>query len=212
MLSGEYARVVLSLKNKISEWKLVRGGLALTPVEAGFDVLIVSMQPIGFLSERKWTFTAPVTLSEPVENLADTYRVLKAMECEVKVGGLLKRRYKFVESSVRRALFPTLAFDDRLARYLESSGEVMALLRKASPDELYVNTYYELEPGRSAIQCILESYRNPSKLGWLIVASKGPGVELLLPRVVRSMFELLDSMARHLREFTRELIAKGNSF
>lgn len=210
MLSEDYARVVNSLRERVREWRIARGGVVLVPTHANFDLLIVGKRPLGYSSDFKWTFTAPVVIEWPPRKLVDAYRRLKAMECELHIEGIFKRRYSFVESSVKKALFPGIGFDDRLAESLEESRELAELLRKASPDELYISTYYELKPGRSAVECLIESFERPEKLGWLITASRGPEAELILPLAARRMYDLFDLLAYNLRKLTPLLLEEGS--
>ncbi|RLF06909.1 MAG: hypothetical protein DRK00_00250 [Thermoprotei archaeon] len=209
MLSEDYARVINSLKGRVREWKIAAGGIVLTPTRANFDLLIVGKRPLGYSSDFKWTFTASVVIEWPPNELAKAYRRLKAMECELHVEGIFRRRYSFVESAIRRALFPSIKFDDRLARSLEGSQVLNEALRRASPDELYITTYYELKPGKSIMECLFESFNKPEKLGWLVTASKGPEADILLPRVTRTMYDLLDSLAYHLRKLTPLLLKEA---
>ncbi|RLE88107.1 MAG: hypothetical protein DRJ96_04490 [Thermoprotei archaeon] len=209
MLTEDYARIINSLKGRVKEWKIALGGVVLIPLHAGFDLLIVGKRPLGYSSDFKWTFTASVIIKWPPSKIAEAYRRLKAMECELRVEGFFRRRYSFVESTVRRALFPSMKFDKRLAKSLEESHELADLLRRASPDELYISTYYELKPGKSVVECLFESFSRPEKLGWLITASKGPEADLILPRVARAMYDLLDQLAHHLRRLTPLLLEEG---
>jgi len=205
MFPEEYARVILPLKEKIREWQLASTGVILKPVAAGFDLMVVARQPLGFSSDYKWVFTASVIVEWPADRLEEAYRRAKMMECEAEFRGLIRRRYSLVESSVKKSVFRGSPFDDRLARGLEDAG-IVKLLEKASPDEFSVNTYYDLKPGKSALESMLEAFSRPSKLGWLVTASKGPIAELIFPRVARSMYMLLDETSHALRRLTPALL------
>jgi len=205
MFPEEYARILLSLKDKIREWRLTTGGIALEPVNANFDLLVVGRQALGFSSDYKWVFTAPIVIDWPEEKLVEAYRRIKMMECEAEAKGVIRRTYLLVESSIKRSIFHGLPFDDRLAKSLQEAG-LINLIKEASPDEFIISAYYELKPEKSFVECMLEAYMKPPKLGWLVTATKGPIAEIIFPRVARRMFKLLDETAFQLRRLTPRLL------
>ena len=206
MFEDNFLRLTRIFREEAKEWKIVGNGIIIIPKDANFDMLVISMSPISFSSDFKWVFTAPVTIGYS-GNVAEAYAKIKSMECSVEVRGLLRREYRFVENPLRRVLFGSLPFDGRLVDALNEDEEVQELLRRSSPDELHVTCYYELLPGRSQIESIVEYFRNPTKLGWLLTASKASYVEPVLPAAFKNMFRLLDALGSRLRAYTIRLLS-----
>jgi hypothetical protein len=208
MFEDNFLRLVKIFKDEAKEWKMIGNGLVIVPKNAHFDVLAISIAPISFSPDFKWVFTAPVTIGYSGD-VTKAYARLKSMECSVEVRGLLRREYRFVENPLRRLLFGGIPFDGRLAAALNEDEEVRALLGKASPDELHVACYYELLPGRSQVESMVEYFRNPTKLGWLVTASKGSYIEPVLPAAFKNMYRLLNTLALRLKTLTTELLHSG---
>ena len=205
MFYDETARIVNAFKGLLKEWKIVEGGVLLIPQNANFDPFVVAKRPLGFSSDFKWVFSAPVTFSYSKGDPTLMHMKMKSLECSMEIRGLIRREYKFVENPLRKALFPFIPFDGGLAETLNADSRVRELLKKASPEELQVTCYYELLPGRSQVESMIEYSRRPEKLGWLITASKASYVEPVLPLVFRNMFYLFDAIGQLLKTFTSEL-------
>jgi len=206
MFHDEIARIVNVFKGLLKEWRIVESGVLLIPQNANFDAFAVAKYPIGFSSDFKWIFSAPVTFDYSKGDPTSMYMKMKSLECSMEVRGLIRREFKFVENPLRKALFPFIPFDSSLAEAINADGRVRELLRKASPEELQVTCYYELLPGRSQVESMIEYSRRPEKLGWLITASKASYVEPVLPIVFRNMFYLFDAIGQLLKTFTSELL------
>jgi len=205
MFEDNFIRLTKIFENAIKEWKLIGNGIMIVPKNASFDALIISLLPVGFSSDYKWVFTTPITL-DYFGDLAKAYARIKSLECSVEVKGFLRRGYKFVENPIRYVLFGNIPFDGRLAAALNEDSEIMMLLGKASPEELHVTSYYELQPGRSQIESMIEYFKNPKKIGWLVTASKASYIEPVLPIAFKNMYRLMDALAVRLKDYTARIL------
>jgi len=205
MFEDNFIRLTKIFEDLIKEWKLIGNGIMIIPKNANFDALIISLLPVGFSSDYKWIFTTPITFGYSGD-LAKAYARIKSLECSVEVKGLLRREYMFVENPTRNLFFSNIPFDGGLAAALNEDAEIKVLLGKASPEELHITCYYELQPGRSQVESMLEYFRNPKKIGWLVTASKASYIEPVLPLAFRNMYRLLDALAIRLKSYTARIL------
>jgi hypothetical protein len=205
MFEDNFIRLTRIFEDVTKEWKLISNGIMIVPKNASFDALVISLLPLGFSSDYKWVFTTPITFGYSGD-AARAYRKIKSLECSVEVKGLLRREYKFVENPVRKMFFSIIPFDEGLAKALNNDREIKTLLGKALPEELHITCYYELLPGRSQVESMIEFFRNPTKIGWLVTASKASYIEPVLPAAFRNMYRLLDALAIRLKSYTARIL------
>lgn len=199
--------IVACLRDRLKDWRSAGEGVALFPKEASFDVMYVVRRRLSFFLsfDYKWDFSTHILVFDEGDMDDDRralYRRLKGMECELEWKGMILRRPRFKSYSKLRRMVPMAKPSAVLIELLNGNERLMKAISASKLDEIYVNTYYEAPGGVSPARGILEFYNNPSKVGWIIRATKGPGGEFRFKRTVNEIFNVFDILSKELRLFT----------
>ncbi len=203
---SEIETIKLSLKDKIAEVLPDREGWVLVLREGNIGSIKIAKNLIGLSLDWEWHFVAPVIIYEEVDQRrVRLYRELKQREAQIERRGWLRYSYRWITGDTLRKVFPHLTPVPDLIERLNSDGRLRDLLRRSVIDELYINTYFTLDPGSDPNESIRRHYESPEKVGWLITAIKGPGSEWRFASIVRRIYELIDYLAGVLVDHAREV-------
>ncbi len=203
---SEIETIKLSLRDKIAEVLPDREGWVLVLRKGNIGSIKIAKSLIGLSLDWEWHFVAPVIIYEEVDQRrVRLYRELKQREAQIDRRGWLRYSYRWITGDTLRKVFPHLTPAPDLVERLNSDGRLRDLLRRSVIDELYINTYFTLDPGSDPNESIRRHYENPEKVGWLITAIKGPGSEWRFASIVRRIYELLDYLAGVLVDYAREV-------
>jgi hypothetical protein len=203
---SEIETIKLSLRDKIAEVLPDREGWVLVLREGNIGSIKIAKNLIGLSLDWEWHFVAPVIVYEEVDQRrVRLYRELKQREAQVERRGWLRYSYRWITGDTLTKVFPHLTPVTDLVERLNSDGRLRDLLRRSVIDELYINTYFTMDPGSDPNESIKRHYESPEKVGWLITAIKGPGSEWRFASIVRRIYELLDYLAGVLVDYTHEV-------
>jgi hypothetical protein len=182
--------------------------------------LTFKSKPIGILGfgETKWSVTAVneiIGRDQMNNEMADLYRRLRGMECEVDVKGVITKRVIFRPSGSLTELkpyIPTLQVSDRLCKILEDNTEIIELIKTIRPDEMSIGLHSIPEmlqipsepstPIDPVIQQTVHYFNNPTSITWIITLStlfqELPFVQRKADSVIELFNEIFQTIKREL--------------
>jgi len=203
------------LEDYISDWKEVEGGILLFPKDHfHFNKLFVRSRFI--FMDRVFDFLG-MTEMVPKERMNKDsrrlHRSLVELGCELSWSGTILRKPYFKNYSTLNTLqkhIPSLRISDKLVNELNESNSVMELVRRTSPDELYVTLssfmqpLYPVEPNFDLIKALLRCYHNPIEVAWVTSLNKSISRTLGYKEGFINIFKLIDSISEVLLKISQE--------
>lgn len=208
MLSPRTPLEVKILKDYIKDWKESRGGILLFPKDhLHFDMLLLQNRFVLF--DRLLDSSGIIELVPEEKMDQDSislYQAMVELQCELSWAGFLKRTpyFRSYDGIARlKGHIPSLNVNSKLTDTLNSSDDVLGLLREIRPRDLYVilSTFtYPLRSEDDPIRSHVSSYHNPAEITWVISMSiAGSRLGGHKKRLV-NMCRLVDSIAEVILE------------
>jgi len=191
------------LEDYIKDWKESRGGILLFPKDhLHFDMLLLQNRFVLFDRLLDSSGTIELVPEEKMdEDSKRLYQVMVELQCELSWAGFLKRTpyFRSYEGIARlKRYIPGLNVNNKLTDTLNSSDDVLGLLQKIRPRDLYVilSTFtYPLGSEDNPVRSHVSSYHNPPEIAWVISMSiSGSRLGGHKKRLV-NMCKLLDAVA-----------------
>jgi len=209
--------VVDVIADKVLERK-VKGGMAYVRLKnSPLNEIYIRSQPISFSLDVKHSFLGIVKIVPSIESDEDRelYRTLKGMECSLMYQGLLRRRPFFdnrKELNDLRQVISSITISNILVDTLNSDTRLFELIKNIRPSELNVilkSIHEEFLPFIISKEYLIKAeakfYEDPSEITWYITMThmlmRGPRFK----KTVRGIFEILEIIAKHLREVTESV-------
>ena len=207
--------IVSYLGSLVRKWE-ARGSEIIIDLSSKISRIAFYIKPIGFgFGEHEAVFVGFYTVVPPEsmdENKSELYRRLKPLECELKWGGLIKRKpywKPFVGLEILRKRIG-LKPDSLLSDTLMADPEINRLLKKVKPEEAWV----ALDSGVSHIaggvedteSAAVEYLRNPEEVKFVMYVSKLCEVAMIskedtidILRLMLRIAETIDGIVEGLR-------------
>jgi len=177
-----------------------------------FDKLLLQSRYLLF--DNLFDFSGIIEII-PEEKMNDDfkrlYQVMVELQCELSWGGFLKRKpyFKSYEGITKlREHISNLSVNEKLINILNSSNDVLRLIRKIRPYELFVilsNFLIPLGFEDNPIQAHAKYYYNPSEIIWVISISIGGSRLGGYKKRFINVCELMDSIARIILKVTNSI-------
>ncbi len=175
---------VKMLEEYISDWRNLDGGILLIP-KRGLHFNQLFLRSRWFFMDRVFDFSAIIRVISKRrmnEGYRPLHNSLAELSCELHWSGLIRKRPHFRSYALLDIIqdrVPAISPNSELIDALSSSDTVMEMLRRVSPDRLYITlssfTTPQLSPTRHRdvlIKMLIDRYQNPEEITWVISMSK----------------------------------------
>jgi len=201
------------LKDYIKDWKKIYGGILMSPKDhLHFDKLLLQSRYLLF--DNLFDFSGIIEIISE-EKMSDDfkrlYQILVELQCELSWEGFLKRKPYFKSYGGITKLkehISNIGVNKKLINMLNSSNDVLRLIRKIRPYELFVilsNFIIPLGFEDNPIQAHAQNYYNPSEIVWVIsISINGSRLGGYKKRFI-NVCELMESIARIVLKVTNSI-------
>jgi len=199
------------LEDRIQQWEKTKYGLLVYPKKKSFDRLVVSSRGIGGF-EVAHVFLSIIEIvlqGKTTEKEKNLYQVLKGYECELYMGGILRREAKFKSTQVLQSVLE-LHPNPELAMVLNADEAVMRMVKVTKPDELRILLFSPFEPYKQSSREMSETSfcEDPRSMSWACLLTKYVAKGRSFKKNICEIYDLLDMIAGVVLKFTEELSTK----
>lgn len=175
---------VKMLEDYITNWEKMDGEIIFFPKKhLHFDKLFLRSR-YAFM-DRVFDFSGVIELvpeQRMNEDSKHLHNSLMELSCDLSGTGFFKRKPRFESYALLNLLqdyIPSLGVNNGLVNALNESRSVIALLRQIRPDDLCITLSsfaqgprHLVQQGFDPIGLMVENYRNPNEVTWIVSLSK----------------------------------------